>query len=181
MKSKYPIIITILSAVIISCIFWWWCSWRWCSGPLSTVLLVRHAEKAALPEDDPPLLDPAGRDRADVLAHVAAKAGVSAIFTSTKLRSIKTAAPLETALGIGHQEFDLDDTSGLADAIKAAPAGQTVLVVSHSTKLPILIRLLGGPSIPNVDELEFDNLFVLTTRRWGNNTLVKLQYGAPSP
>lgn len=174
-----PRIVVIVLPIAIIC--WWWWGCCCCSAPTSTILLVRHAEKALSPPDDPPLSDPAGIARAQALAHVAAKAGVSAIFTSTKLRTIQTAAPLETAIGVAQHPFDPNDTAGLANAIKAAPSGQTVLVVGHSNTVPVLIQLLGGPSIPDIDDSEFDNLFVLTVCRWRHGTLAKLQYGAPSP
>jgi broad specificity phosphatase PhoE len=181
MKIAPRILVIVLPIVILCCLCWWWWGCCCCSAPTSTILLVRHAEKALSPPDNPPLSDPAGIARAQALAHVAAKAGVSAIFTSTLLRTIQTAAPLETALGITHREFDPNDTAGLANAIKAASSGQTVLVVGHTNTVPALIQLLGGPSIPNVDDAEFDNLFVLTVCRWRHGTLAKLQYGAPSP
>lgn len=182
MKNRYRIPIAILCVVVIIIIIfgWWWCWWRSCSGPVTTVLLVRHAEKAATPLDDPPLT-PLGEDRARALAHVIAKAGISAIFTSDKLRTIQTAEPAETALGITHQAFAVDDTLGVAETIRTRHAGQTVLVVSHTTKVPEIIRNLGGPTLPNIDESEFDNLFILTTQNGRCVRLVQLQYGPPSP
>ena len=64
-----------------------------------TVLLVRHAEKAAGGSDDPPL-SPAGEARARVLAHVAGSAGVSAIYHTQYKRTQQTVAPLAAKLGL---------------------------------------------------------------------------------
>jgi len=44
----------------------------------TTVILVRHAEKAAEPREDPPLSD-AGRTRAEALARAVSPTGVTAI------------------------------------------------------------------------------------------------------
>src|SRR6185369_592218 len=52
---------------------------------VTTVYLVRHAEKAAAPAADPPLLE-AGNKRAQELARTLGNAGIKAIFTSQFLR-----------------------------------------------------------------------------------------------
>src|SRR5688572_14937113 len=65
----------------------------------TTVLLVRHAEKAAQPADDPPLTAE-GEARAQALVQVARDAGVTAIVTTQFQRTRLTGAPLAQALGI---------------------------------------------------------------------------------
>ncbi|HEY7235878.1 MAG TPA: histidine phosphatase family protein, partial [Gemmatimonadaceae bacterium] len=65
----------------------------------TTVILVRHAEKAATPADDPPLTK-AGQARARALAVIAHDAGVTAIVTTQFVRSRTTAEPAASALGI---------------------------------------------------------------------------------
>ena len=67
------------------------------TAPPTVVLLVRHAEKAAQPAQDPPLTD-AGSARARALVAVARDAGVSAIITTQFLRTKNTAEPTATAL-----------------------------------------------------------------------------------
>jgi hypothetical protein len=58
-----------------------------------------------------------------------------------------------------------------------------VFVVGHSNTAPQIITAAGGPTIPNIKDAEFDNLFVLTAFRCrrGLARLVTLQYGAVSP
>src|SRR4051812_42706864 len=70
----------------------------------AVVLVVRHAEKAAQPADDPPLT-PAGRQRAAELARVvqawsAAGAPVRALFASEVKRTQQTLEPLTAATGV---------------------------------------------------------------------------------
>jgi broad specificity phosphatase PhoE len=57
-----------------------------------TVILSRHAEKAAAPPKDPPLTE-AGKKRAEVLAFMLADAGVDAIYVTEFQRTKQTAAP----------------------------------------------------------------------------------------
>src|SRR5258708_37686179 len=63
------------------------------------LILVRHADKAAQPADDPPLTA-AGAKRAQDLAEALRPAGVTAIITTQLRRTRDTAQPLATALGI---------------------------------------------------------------------------------
>src|SRR5437868_7185059 len=67
------------------------------SGP-TTILIVRHAEKAS-DGDDPPLTE-AGMRRALALVQVAEDAGVKAVYTTQLKRNRDTAQPLAERLGI---------------------------------------------------------------------------------
>src|SRR6478672_13139476 len=69
------------------------------AAPPTVILLVRHAEKAAQPPQDPPLTE-AGLARAQALVAVARDAGVSAIITTQYERTRKTAEPTAAALHI---------------------------------------------------------------------------------
>src|SRR6476659_9429266 len=59
----------------------------------TVVVLVRHAEKATTPADDPGLTE-AGRTRAAALADALSDARVDAIITTAVERTRQTAAPL---------------------------------------------------------------------------------------
>src|SRR5688500_17198927 len=62
------------------------------------VLLVRHAEKAAAPADDPPLTE-VGTTRAQALKAALADAGVRHVIATPRRRTSDTAKPLADALG----------------------------------------------------------------------------------
>ena len=68
----------------------------------------------------------------------------------------------------------------LKDHILTHHAGQTVLVVGHSNTVPELITLLGGPSLPIIDDCEFDNLFVLVRHSNTSSSVTKFKYGEPT-
>jgi broad specificity phosphatase PhoE len=152
--------------------------WYFCWGPSTTVLLVRHADRQGAAD----ALSAAGTDRAQVLAHVVEKSGISAIYTSDARRTQDTAAPTATLLGITPAALAAADVAGLVSTIRTSHYGQKVLVVGHSDTVPQIIAEFGGPAV-SIGGNEYDNLFVLTLCRcrWQGLGLANLQYGVASP
>ena len=153
----------------------------------TTVFLVRHAEKAATPPEDPPLLE-SGSKRAQELSHLLAKAGIKSIYTSQFLRTKQTAEPLARDLGIessvirirmsasNPREISQDTLKEMAEKIYER-AGENVLIVGHSNTIPEVIRVLGGDVIPTIDEKDYDDLFVVTVYARGKARVAHLKYG----
>lgn len=147
------------------------------SGDCSTtVVFLRHAEKATLPADDPPL-SAAGKSRAKLLADVLADAGVSAIFVTQYKRTGQTAAPLAARVHVNPQVILAANNRELFQAIRKVQDG-VVVVVGHSDTIPTIIAELGGPSVV-IPESEFDNLFILIAAPSGTSFL-RLHYGLNS-
>jgi broad specificity phosphatase PhoE len=142
----------------------------------TTLLVVRHADRRG--EDD--ALSDAGRERALALARTLARSGVAAVYHSDTDRTRLTAAPLAGALGITPVELPAKDVSGLVAHVFGHHCGETVLIVGHSNTVPLIVAAAGGPSVPDLAEDEFDDLFVVTVRARAA-TLVRLEYGAESP
>ncbi|HEV2763852.1 MAG TPA: phosphoglycerate mutase family protein [Pyrinomonadaceae bacterium] len=155
---------------------------------VTTVYLVRHAEKADAPPEDPPLSE-AGRARAQELARVLGGAGVRAVYTSQFLRTKQTAEPLAKQLGLAPAALSIrmnpaSPREPSAESIKEITdkiyerAGETTLVVGHSNTVPEVIRALGGDAVPKIDEKKFDDLFVLTVYGRGKAKVAQLKYGS---
>jgi phosphohistidine phosphatase SixA len=171
------------------------------AGELPVLVLVRHADKAAEPKDDPPLTA-AGAKRAQDLAAALRNAGVTAIITTQLRRTRETAQPLATALGLVPEVVNVGERALVsnpaadgrlppevvrerAEYIKVLePAVRrlsgVVLVVGHDWSVPGLIASLGGPQLPNICVSVYDNLFVLTSTK-GTTNLIQTRYGAPTP
>ena len=143
----------------------------------TTVILLRHAEKATQPADDPPLT-PSGRARANVLAGILADSGVSAIFVTQFRRTAETAAPLVDRVHVQPRVIPATNNKELVESVRKIQGG-TVVVVGHSNTIPGIIAELGGPSSLAIPETEFDNLFVLTLGPSGTS-FVRLHYGLNS-
>src|SRR5262249_46748569 len=143
----------------------------------TTVILLRHAEKATQPPDDPPLTA-AGRARANVLADALADSGVGAIFVTQFRRTAETAAPLAARVHIQLQVIPATNNHELVESVRKIQSG-TVVIVGHSNTIPSIIAELGGPSSVVIAESEFDNLFVLTLGPPATSFL-RLHYGLNS-
>ena len=158
-------------------------------GKVTTVFLVRHAEKAQEPAQDPALTE-AGRARAEALARLLSGAGVKAVYTSQFARTKQTAEPLAKLLGVPvdavalgvkpdrPREVSEQSIRELKSRVEGH-AGGAVLVVGHTNSVPDLIRELGGDIVPTMDESKYDNLFVVTVYAPGRAKVVQLKYGAP--
>lgn len=154
---------------------------------IKTVFLVRHAERADEPRQDPPLTEQ-GVARAQALARLLGPAGIKAIYTSQFARTKLTAEPLAKQLGVTAEAITLKTSPSNPRAIAeestkeivAKIMGQiegTVLVVGHSNSIPDVIKMLGGNVVPTIDEKKFDDLFVVTVYANGRAKAVQLKYG----
>jgi broad specificity phosphatase PhoE len=140
----------------------------------STILLVRHAEKAG-PTGNVPL-NPAGRQRAQRLASMLRDAEIREIFTTDLTRTQETAAPLAARAKITPRVFTAISLDPLVARLRVLPAGTVALVVHHSNTLPDLVQKLGGPRVPEFADDEYDRLLVLTRSPEGMTRLVTLRY-----
>ena len=158
------------------------------SEPVTTVFLVRHAERAEEPRQDPPLTEQ-GVARSQALARLLGAAGIKAIYTSQFSRTKLTAEPLANKLGVTPTALSLkisptnprqiaeESTKETVDKIMSH-AGGSVLVVGHSNSIPDVIKMLGGDVAPAIDEKKFDDLFVVTVYAKGKAKVAHLKYGA---
>ena len=139
---------------------------------VTTVLLVRHADRA----NDSLSLD--GWIRAKKLAHVARKAGVTAIYATQCKRTQQTVQPLADFLQLTPLKYCYGDYSceeALVGEILSVHNGDVVLVAGHSNTVLKIAKLLGADiSIQNIPD--FDNLFVVTHKP-GETNVINLQYG----
>lgn len=146
----------------------------------TTVLLVRHAEKAAEPANDPPLTT-AGAARAHSLLDAVRDANVSVIITTQFVRTKATAQPTASALGITPQVINAQATPAAVAAAIRQHAGHTVLVVGHSNTLPAIIEALGAKRPAAICDAVYDNLYVVRVQPNGKAGVVHAKYGVRSP
>ncbi|MBA2525521.1 MAG: histidine phosphatase family protein [Pyrinomonadaceae bacterium] len=149
--------------------------------PVTTVILVRHAEKNIEPDNPNPALSPAGQERAQTLVRVLGESGITAIYATQYLRTQGTASPLADRLGLKVNQLDARNVEELVRQIKSHHSGDVVFVAGHSNSVPAVMSALGGGALPELPEQEYDNMFVVTLQRFRPTRVVKLKYGNPSP
>lgn len=150
------------------------------SRPVTTIILVRHAEKNIEPNNPNPNLSPAGQARAQELVRVLGNAGITAIYATQFVRTQQTAQPLATHLGLPVTQIEAGKTDQLVSQIITNNRGGVAFVAGHNNTVPAAISALGGGEVPIIPENEYDNLYIVTLYRSGSAKLVKLKYGNPS-
>jgi broad specificity phosphatase PhoE len=155
------------------------------SAQPATVILVRHAERAATPANDPELT-PAGGQRARDLLAALAGAQVTSVVTTHLQRTTLTARPVLDAIGkapivIPARGPSAAHIEAVVAAVRSRPAGEVVLVVGHSNTVPGILAALGGPRLPDLCDSQYASLFVLQLRGSGPPTFIHAKYGAPDP
>ena len=149
--------------------------------PVTTVIVVRHAEKNVEANNPDPDLSPAGQARAQELVRMFGAAGVNAIYATTYKRTQQTVKPLADTLGLSVSVVDSKKTPDLINAILTSHRGQTVFVAGHNNTVPEIVGALGGGSFPVIPENEFDNMFIVSVYKFGHAKVLKIKYGSPSP
>jgi phosphohistidine phosphatase SixA len=165
-----------LRAITLAIAIWWAAA---AGAAPAVVLVVRHAEKEALPADDPPLT-PAGKQRSAELVRVvqswsSAGAPLRELFVSEVKRTQQTLQPLAAASGLALSVVNAKDTATLVKRILAIDGG-IVVVAGHSNTVPALIEALGGPAGIVIADSEFDRLFAVTGAG-AQARVVALRYG----
>ena len=151
------------------------------SRPLTTVILVRHAEKKIEPENPDPDLTPEGVTRAQEIARMFADAGVNTIYATQYKRTQQTVKLLADRIGVPITVMNSKQTDELASQIQTAHRGQTIFVAGHSNSVPEIVSVLSNEKISEIPDAEYDNLFIVTIYRFGKAKVTKLKYGNKSP
>ena len=150
------------------------------SRPVTTVILVRHAEKKIEPTNPDPDLAPEGVERAQEIARVFADAHINAIYATQYKRTQQTVKPLSDRIGVQLTLLDSNQTNELLRRIQTTYRGQTVFVAGHNNTVPAIVSELSGETYPTIPESEYDNLYIVTIYRFGKAKVIKLKYGKSS-
>lgn len=150
------------------------------SRPVTTVILVRHADKKIEPTNPDPDLAPEGVERAQEIARVFGDAGINAIYATQYKRTQQTVKPLSDRTGVPVTLLDANQTNELLKRIQTTYRGQTVFIAGHNNTVPAMVSELSGETYPVIPESEYDNLYIVTVYRFGKAKVIKLKYGKSS-
>jgi phosphohistidine phosphatase SixA len=171
MKRVLPwaLVITLLAAILILL-------YTYMFVPVTTVILVRHAEKNN--DTDTASISAEGWERAGRLSAALSSAGVTHIFVTEKVRTRLTAVPSAERLSIVPSSVPAEDTQQLVDSIRSCRGG-TMLVVAHSNTIPAILLALDVHEPVVIARGVYDDLLVVTVAPF-RSSVVHLKYGRPS-
>jgi len=164
----------ILGAVVV---FGYYTTFR---RPVTTVIVLRHAEKIIDPGNPDVDLSDAGYARAREIARAFGDSGINAIYATQYKRTQETVKPLSDKTGAPVTIVNSKNTADLLAQIRAQHSGQTIFIAGHNNTVPEIVEALGGPKYPIIPESEYDNVFIVTVYRTGKAKVVKMKYGSPS-
>ena len=158
-------------------------AWFLESQATTTVIFVRHAEKASIPADDPGL-SLAGQQRVAELTRQLVDAdvvaGVDAVYSTPFRRTEETVRPIADALGLPVNSYDAADTEAIMEHIVREHKGKIILVAGHSNTVPVLIGNMGASKkVPEIAENEYDNIYIVSIPWFGKTKTIRLRYGEP--
>ncbi len=158
-------------------------AWFFESQATTTIIFVRHAEKAETGGDDPPLSE-AGERRVEELTRqllaVDVRAGIDAVYSTPYQRTQQTAQPIADELNLPVNTYDASDTEDFLEEILREHKGQIVLVVGHSNTVPAMIADVGGhQDVPDIAEDEYDNIYILAIPWFGKTKTIRMRFGEP--
>jgi 2,3-bisphosphoglycerate-dependent phosphoglycerate mutase len=150
---------------------------------VTTVVLVRHAEKTENSYDPP--LSAAGERRVQALVRILSDVPIDAIYSTPFARTRDTARPLARARGLPVLEDPVPSSSAyaaeMADRVLTQHRGDVILFVGHSNTTVDLIAALGVTDPPTIAEEQYDHLFIVTILPDGGARLLTLRYGQVTP
>jgi broad specificity phosphatase PhoE len=170
-----PVWLAALAGVVVLAIAIWMLS----AASTTTVFVMRHAEKALTPPEDPPL-SPTGEARATALAEQFGRApkglGIDCIFVSEFRRTQDTVRPLANRLGIPMIVVPATDPALVASRALREYRGGRVLIVGHSDTVPQIVEALSGDEVPSMDESEFGVVYVVAVPRFSRAAVTRFDF-----
>ena len=139
------------------------------------VFLIRHAEQMHDVED-PPLTDD-GLNRAKAWATIFRDLGIDVIYTSKKVRTKQTGAPIADELNLPLKTMSRSDVSGLVNQVRKDHSDDVVLIISHSKTIPKLVEaFVPSAKGPAIEKDDYDNLFLIVPKGENEATVLRLRY-----
>lgn len=145
----------------------------------TTIWVVRHAEKATTPANDPDLT-PEGRARAAALAKQLKWKKIAAVFATPYKRTTQTGEPTLKKAGLNEvKTYNPADLPAFAKQVLQEYAGKNVLVIGHSNTIIPTIQAFGAAKpFDTLDDEDYDQLFKIIIGADNKASLQVKHYGA---
>jgi len=142
----------------------------------TTIVLVRHAEKAQDGTDNPSLSEK-GQTRALALAFALKEFRFDEVYSTPYKRTRETVAAIAASNQLTTVNYEAHNEAFVGSLL--GKGKKTVLISGHSNTIPALVnQLIGEDRFKNLEDWEYDYLFIATL---GNDTTLQvLHYGEPA-
>ena len=146
------------------------------SQGITTVILVRHAEKADTTADTK--LSEAGLERAMKLSEMFENVDIDAIYSTSFVRTESTVQPLADEIGVPIQNYDYRNPGLVVPNWLRRHSGETILISGHSNTTPNFANTLMNEQYfeDSFDESDYGNILIVMIDEVGNRKLLHLRY-----
>jgi len=181
MKKQFSCLVSFIYLLMVLC------SAHAQQDELTTIVFVRHAEKAGQLSSSS--LTIKGKRRAKELAYFLKDVKLNVIYSTPFKRTLQTAEPVAESQKLKITERNdqtLETLTQFIDEIIGNHTGQTVLIVNHSNLIYAMIDLIKKEEVDlvtakRINEKVYDNIFIVTFYRRENARVLQLKYGEPTP
>ena len=127
---------------------------------VSTIILIRHAEKSESNTKDPALSD-AGIQRAIALAKLFEDTPISFFYATPYKRTIETITPIAKLNGKDVLSYNPADKNSVAEMIQSGK-GKRMMIAGHSNTIPQMVNMLIGKNqFANMEESDYGKIWIL--------------------
>ncbi|MDX1590689.1 MAG: phosphoglycerate mutase family protein [Balneolaceae bacterium] len=144
--------------------------------PITTFILVRHAEKVDDSAD--PELSPEGKERVALLTEMLAEVSFDAVYSTPLIRTRETARPIAEERNLEILDYNPRNLEQTANRFKEEHPGETILISGHSNTTPMFANALLGREhfTGSFDESDYGNLLIITVTESGDTKLIHLRF-----
>lgn len=145
-------------------------------GDITTIILVRHAEKVDNSSD--PDLSEAGYERAEKLSQMFERVQFDAVYSTDFIRTQETASPIAEMNSIEIQPYNHQNPSLQVEKWVEMHRGEKILVSGHSNSTPTFANAILGDNHfeGSFDESDYGNILIITIAGDNNTKLLHLRY-----
>lgn len=162
-------LLLILCGLLFSCV-------GYAQDPITTFILVRHAEKENDGSNNPGLTVD-GKARASDLATLLKETQIDAILSTPYTRTISTVQPLAAVKKLSIETYEAMKDEEM-DRILNKYRGMTVVICGHSNTTPWVANyFLGTAQYASFEDSDYDHLIVLSVIAKGHAKATWINYG----
>ena len=127
---------------------------------VSTIILIRHAEKAEAHSKDPSLSD-RGKKRAEALVQLFKEMPIDSFYATPYKRTTETITPIAKANGKEVLSYNPSDKNSIAEMIQSGK-GKKIMIAGHSNTIPPMVNaLIGKNEFTTMDENEYGKIWIV--------------------